>query len=171
MKMLRAGKLGVAACILVAGFAVAQTKPASAPGSGFEQLKTLIGTWEGTSASGKVMRVTYEAASGGTALMERLKPADEAEMVTMYTPDGDRVAVTHYCSTGNQPHMRTEPITGTVTLFTFSFVRATNLASPDAGHMSQLVVTLQDRDHFTQEWTWSDKGKMGTEVFRFTRKS
>ena len=67
--------------------------------------------------------------------------------------------------------MQTEPITGATRKFTFSFVRATNLASPSAGHMGKLVMTVQDQNHSTQEWTWIQNGKSKTEVFRFTRKS
>lgn len=140
------------------------------PSQGFEQLKPLVGEWEGLMA-GKPVRATYTLVSGGTALMERLAGEGEPEMITVYTPDGDRVAVTHYCSAGNQPQMRTEPVTGSATEFSFSFVRATNLASPTAGHMHHLTVALQDRDHFTEAWTWSDNGKDHTELFRFTRKS
>lgn len=170
MKTLRSACL----CVLAFLFAVSVLAARSAPAPGasaFDQLKTLIGAWEGVTPDGKPVRITYEAASGGTALLERLKPAEEPEMVTVYSPDGGRLAATHYCSVGNQPHMRTEPLTGEVKKFTFSFVSATNLAGPDAGHMHRLVVTLEDHNHFTQEWTYFEKGKATTEVFRFTRKS
>ena len=156
-----------AACL--AGPVVAQ-EHAPQPSKGFEQLKPLVGEWEGLMA-GKPVRATYSLVSGGTALMERTVAEGESEMITVYTPDGDRVAVTHYCSAGNQPQMRTEPVTGSATEFSFSFVRATNLPSPTAGHMHHLTVVLQDRDHFTEAWTWSDNGKDHTEIFRFTRKS
>lgn len=140
--------------------------------TGFDQLKSLAGEWEGTNAEGKAVHVVYEVASNGSALMERLHPSAETEMVTMYSSDGDRLAMTHYCSSGNQPQMHTAAVSGTSQKFTFDFVRATNLASPGAGHMGKLVVTLQDHDHFTQEWTWMEGGKPAhTEVLHFTRKS
>jgi hypothetical protein len=151
---------------LAAGLAGAQTKPAG----GFEQLKTLVGNWEGTTSESVTAHVSYELVSGGTALLERLQGGNEPEMVTVYTADGNRVAVTHYCNAGNQPQMHTAPITGETKELSFAFVRATNLASADAGHMDHLVVTLQDQDHFTQAWTWKEKGKTRTHVFRFTRK-
>jgi hypothetical protein len=151
---------------VAAGLAHAQTKGAS----GFEQLKALVGNWEGTLSKGGTAHVSYQLVSGGTALLERLQVGNEPEMVTMYTPDGTRVAMTHYCNAGNQPQMRTVPITGETKEFSFAFVRATNLASPDAGHMDHLLLTLQDKDHFTQAWTWKEKGKMTTAAFRYTRK-
>ena len=55
--------------------------------------------------------------------------------------------------------------------FSFSFVRATNLASFTAGHTHHLTVARQDNNHFSEAWTWSDNGKDRTEVFHFTRKS
>lgn len=119
------------ALTLLAGFVAAQSKPAT----GFAQLKTLVGQWDGKTESGKPVRASYKLVSGGTALLESLTPADEAEMVTLYSADGDHVAAAHYCSTGNQPQMRTPPITGAVREFTFSFVSATNLPSPAAGRV------------------------------------
>jgi hypothetical protein len=141
------------------------------PSKGFEQLKPLVGEWEGQLPAGKMFHASYQLVSGGTALLERLAMGGEPEMVTVYTPDGERLAVTHFCSAGNQPQMRTEPVTAPTTEFSFSFVRATNLASPTAGHMHHLTVALQDHDHFSEAWTWSDNGKEHTEVFHFTRKS
>ena len=32
--------------------------------------------------------------------------ANHAEMITMYHPDGDGLALTHYCMLGNQPRMK-----------------------------------------------------------------
>lgn len=155
--------------------AAAQAKPSAGPvlrpSQGFEQLKPLLGEWDGQTASGTPSHVSYELVSGGTALLERLKTGDEPEMVTVYTPDGDRLAVTHFCSAGNQPQMQTEPINGDAKQFSFAFVRVSNLANADAGHMHHLTVTIRDRDHFTQQWTWTENGQAHTEVFRFTRQS
>src|SRR5690348_11474986 len=80
---------------------LAQYTPAK-PAIGFDQLKSLVGEWEGKSASGQPVHIIYQLVSGGTALMERLRPANEPEMMTMYTADGNRVAATHYCSTNTQ---------------------------------------------------------------------
>jgi hypothetical protein len=77
--------------------------------------------------------------------------------------------MTHYCSAQNQPRMVAEPVSGPVTSLHFKFLDVTNLASPDAGHMHDLVVTFVDPDHFTQAWTWSEKGKEGTETFHWSR--
>jgi len=141
------------------------------PSKGFAQLTPLAGEWEGQTPDGKAVGLSYQVVSGGTALLERLHMGGEPEMVTVYTPDGDRLAVTHFCSAGNQPQMQTGPITGDVKQFSFAFVRATNLASPAEGHMHHLTVTLVDPTHLTQEWTWQENGQAHAELFRFARKS
>jgi hypothetical protein len=135
----------------------------------FDQLKTLVGEWEGKNEGGPV-KITYTLVSGGTALMERMQPATEAEMITMYSADGDKIVVTHYCSEGNQPSMKTETLKATANKYSFSLVSVSGLKSPDAEHMTGLVLTLLDKDHLKQEWTYTDKGKTSTNSFEFRRK-
>ena len=135
----------------------------------FDRLKALVGEWEGTNP-GNPVKITYTLVSGGTALMERMQPAKEAEMITMYSADGDKIVVTHYCSEGNQPSMKTETLKGIANKYSFSLVSVSGLKSPDAGHMTGLVLTLLDKDHLKQEWTYWNKGKTATDAFEFKRK-
>jgi hypothetical protein len=137
---------------------------------GFKGLKTLVGEWEGKSRGGNPVHVTYRLTSGGSALVETLAPGGEMEMTTVYSQDGDRVAVTHFCSANNQPRMRTGVMTKPAREYVFEYVGATNLASPTAGHMHGLVLTLVDENHFSQQWLWKDSGKLMTDVFQFERK-
>jgi hypothetical protein len=166
---------GALSAVLLAGFTAilsSQEMPKLKTNAGFEQLKSLAGEWEGVNAEGKPAYVEYQVVSNGSALMERLHPAAESEMMTMYSADGQRVAVTHFCNVGNQPQMQTEALSGPTQKFTFNFVRATNLDSLSAGHMQKLVVTIQDHDHLTQEWSFIENGKVThTEVLHFTRKN
>src|SRR5664279_4568255 len=83
--------------------------PAPAGNPAFEQLKSLAGTWEGKIPGGATATLTYEVVSNGSVVMERLRPSREPEMITMYSLDQARLLVTHYCSAGNQPTMRTDP--------------------------------------------------------------
>ena len=53
---------------------------------------------------------------------------------------------------------------------TFSFLDATNLAAPDAGHMHRMTLTLLDENHHTEEWSYIDHGKEMKEVFDLRRK-
>jgi hypothetical protein len=135
----------------------------------FEQLKTLVGEWEGSNSAGAV-KITYTLVANGTALMERMQPANEPEMITMYSADGDHIRVTHYCSAGNQPEMKSELLTAKPQKYSFSLVRVNGLKTQDEGHMVGLVLTIVDKDHLTQEWTYQSKGKTSTDLFQFKRK-
>jgi len=135
----------------------------------FDQLKSLAGEWEGKAASGGATKVTYKVVSNGSVVMEQLQPAKEAEMITMYTLDGDRIVVTHYCSAGNQPTMQTGPVSAATGKYDFSFVRVSGTKTPDEGHMAALTLSITDKDHITQKWTFEDHGKSMVESFSYTR--
>ena len=158
-------------CLLAAmALSAVPAEPQSKPATGFDQLKTLVGEWDGKAENGKSVRVSYKVISGGSALLETLAPGGEPEMLTVYNLDGNHVMLTHYCSAGNQPRMRALAATPGAKESNFAFLDATNLASPAAGHMHKLAIRLEDNDHFTQRWTWRDTGKEATEVLHFTRK-
>jgi hypothetical protein len=163
--------VAVSPLLALAANAPAQRYDPARKSAAFERLQSLAGSWYGTSSFGSPVHVEYEVVSSGSSLLERLSPTSESEMVTLYAPDGARLTAVHYCNAGNQPQMQTAPLTGVPKRFTFTFVRATNLAGPDAGHMHQLIITLEDHDHFMQEWTWMEGKKAHTELFRFTRKT
>jgi hypothetical protein len=80
--------------------------------AGWEWMKSLQGEWEGTYEGKLATRASYRLVSNGTALMETLVSPDASDMITMYTPDGDRLMMTHYCSANNQPRMRAAAATG-----------------------------------------------------------
>jgi hypothetical protein len=160
-----------AALILFAGLAgslQARPQTASRGTAAFEQLKTLVGEWEGAGHPGKV---TYTLASGGTVLMERLQSPNEPEMITMYSADGDSIIATHYCSAGNQPQMKSAVLQGAPLKYSFALVRVTGLKSDGDGYMVGLVLKMADKDHLTQEWSYSSKGKVSTDAFQFKRKT
>ncbi len=135
----------------------------------FDQLKSLAGEWQGKAGDGPATKVTYKVVSNGSVVMEYLQPAKEPEMITMYSLDGDRIVVTHYCSMGNQPTMQTAPAPSANGKLDFSFVRAAGLNSPDDAHMSALSLSITDKDHLSQTWTFQDHGKSMTDTFSYTR--
>ena len=162
--------LRLAIIALLAFSPAAHAKSSGSEAKAFDQLKTLVGEWEGTNSAGKV-KATYTLGSNGTVLMERLQSANEAEMITMYSADGDHIVVTHYCSEGNQPQMKSEVLMmGHPQKFLFSLVRVTGLKNADDGHMVGLVLTIVDKDHLTHEWKYQQKGKTSADLFQFTRK-
>src|SRR4051794_12488708 len=73
-----------------------------------DHLKALAGTWvsEKPGQDGKPMTTIFKVTSGGTAVEETLFAGSDHEMVDMYTVDGDKLVLTHYCMMGNQPHMQ-----------------------------------------------------------------
>ena len=140
---------------------------ASAAQKSFEELKALDGTWEGKSLNGEPLEVAYRVTSSGSAIMSEIKGKED--MISMFNLDGDRVLMTHYCAVGNQPRMVASASPDGKT-FTFDFVDATNLPTPDAAHMIRMVLAMPDANHHTEEWTFSDHGKEHKEVFDLRRK-
>jgi|SRR5208283_3988906 len=126
----------------------------------FDKMKSLVGTWKGKDDEGKPVTASYKLVSGGSSLMESLEMQEHPDaMITMYHLNGSKLMMTHYCSMGNQPRMRVENVSKDGNIYTFKFVDATNLASKKDAHMSKLVVTFKDDDHFSQDWTMNKGGK------------
>ena len=122
----------------------------------FDQLKALVGHWETEQTNMQKASLDLELTSGGTALLEKFHMVDQGkpvEMITLYYLDGDRLKMTHYCMAGNQPTMRATYAPETKTL-TFDFESATNLKTPNDGHMHHAVYTFIDNDHFKTRWTF-----------------
>jgi hypothetical protein len=139
--------------------------------AGWEKLKALVGTWEGTETGhAHDVTVTYRLVSNGSTLMESMDvPGHSETMITMYAPDSPngRIVATHYCAAGNQPRMASKEIQdGTLN---FQFLDATN-AQPDGELMRSLQVKFQDADHFQQVWTSRAKGKDNTATFSWARR-
>jgi len=129
--------------------------------AGFERIKTLVGNWKGKDPEGNAVTVSYKVISEGSTIMETQDMADTPEaMVTMYHVNGDKLMMTHYCSMGNQPRMRADKMSADGSTITFTMFDATNLAKKTDPHMSKLVVTFKDADHFVQEWSMSKDGKV-----------
>jgi hypothetical protein len=157
-------------CLFLGAVLVAQEMPSSAKSApAFDQLKSLAGNWGGKDSSGSPVKISYKVISNGSVVMEYLEPAKEPEMVTMYSLDGDRIVVTHYCSAGNQPTMQTAPSPAANGKLDFSFVRISGTKTPDEGHMIALSVSILDKDHLTQTWTFQDHGKSMNDTFSYTR--
>jgi hypothetical protein len=157
-------------CLFLSAALVAQEmQPPARTTPAFDQLKSLAGDWTHKDSSGMPVKVTYKVISNGSVVMENLQPSTGPEMVTMYSLEGDRIVATHYCSAGNQPTMQTAPLTAATGKYDFTFVRLGGAKSPDEGHMVGLSVSIPDKDHLNQTWTFQDHGKSMTETFSYTR--
>lgn len=154
--------------------------PSSATLAAFEKLKTLVGEWEardGVSYGGKPIRVSYKIVSQGSGVMETYTQVgvDMIDMVTVYHLDGDKLVATHFCAVNNQVRLRAEPAAEDAKELRFGFVDASNLSVSNKEVMNHVVITFQDRDHFTQAWTWrmtNDKGQTKDDkaVYNFVRR-
>ena len=150
---------------LAASVAVAQTDAQKA----FNAIKAMPGTWEGKASDGQTIRVDFQVTGGGSAVMSEILVPNH-DMISMFHLDGpNKLLMTHYCAAGNQPRMQASVSPDGKTV-TFNFLDATNLATPDAGHMQRMVLTLLDENHHTEEWIFADHGNEHKQVFDLRRK-
>jgi hypothetical protein len=163
--MTRLASTLIVAIALTSASAVAQTDAQKA----FTAIKNLPGTWEGKGPDGKPLQVTFKVVSGGSAVESEILVPKE-DMISMFHMDGDnRLMMTHYCAAGNQPRMQASVSPDGKTV-AFAYVDATNLATPDSGHMQKMVLTLIDNNHHTEEWVFADHGMEHKELFDLHRK-
>ena len=141
--------------------------------SPIDQLRALSGTWVAVAPPEKGQKpamVVFKPTAGGSAVMETMFPGSDREMVNLFTPDANGLAMTHYCSMGNQPQMMTKTIADpSPKSLTFSLSHVYGLRTPGDWHNTGLTLTLDDTQHLTQVWTYEYNGKKGTNTFRFTR--
>ena len=161
---MKAIRIAITLLFVLAATAAFSASPAQ---KSFEELKGLNGTWEGKAPNGEAVEVSYRVTSNGSALMSEIKGRED--MISMFHLDGERLLMTHYCGAGNQPRMVASASPDGKT-FTFAFLDATNLATPDAAHMHRLIISMPDANHHTEEWVYNDHGKEMKEVFALRRK-
>jgi hypothetical protein len=157
-------RLGVGVLALLPLLAVAGDAPAKKP---LDALKALAGKWERQGTPG--VAVEFRVIAAGSTVIETMLPGTPEEMVNLYTMDGDRLLMTHYCAMGNQPRLKL--VSSDNGKFKFEFVDASNLASRDDEHMDALLLTIQGPDQITEEWNSFKEGKSGEHAeFKLTRK-
>lgn len=138
----------------------------------FEQLKNLVGEWQGSREDGSTATAIYRLSANGSVLVEEFDVIDREgyDMSTMYHLDGDRLMLTHYCMAKNQPRMKADLASSDLNTLRFSFLDATNMKSPEDGHMHSAVFRFVDENEMNQSWTFRKDGKDSfTEVIRFER--
>lgn len=153
--------------------AMAHEHPTPPAPAAFEELKALVGTWEGTAPNG-AFTIAFRTSASGSVLIETMFPGTEHEMVNVYHPDGQNVRMTHYCAGGNQPHLRLDSSSHSSkngTKWHFVADSVSNLARPDAGYMNDVVLSLKDKDHLVAAWGTIEKGQTFKPMtFTMTRK-
>jgi hypothetical protein len=136
-----------------------------------DSLKALAGTWvsEKPGQDGKPMATIFKVTSGGTAVQETLFAGSDHEMIDMYTVDGDKLILTHYCMMGNQPHMQLKSNENGAMMF--EYIAGGNMKSRDEPHMDSVELKV-DGERLTEKWTNMSDGKVGEVAqFEFKKKS
>jgi hypothetical protein len=153
----------VAVVLSQSGLVQAQTITGS---SGLEALKTLAGSWSGSTYKHKDERVwgesdalvTYTITGRGSAVVETLFPGTNQEMTTVYhdDPQGNLV-MTHYCNAGNQPKME---------LVSFADNQLHFKLAPDADidvehehHAHELIIGIGEDGSLQHDWTNHNMGQ------------
>ncbi len=124
-----------------------QPKPASPE---FERLKSLVGTWKGTTDMGQgpvEMVSQYRLIAGGSVLEERVFAGTPNEMTTMYYDKNGKLALTHYCVFGNRPGMVLDSADAKTIKFAFDKTCGINVKKES--HMHALTLTFVDTDTIT----------------------
>ena len=138
----------------------------------FEQLKALVGEWEGTSTmEGKTQKAkaSYELTSGGTAIIEKLFVGTPNEMTSVYHADGNKLAMTHYCSLGNQPKLKLKK--SSKNKMRFEMKGKEGIQSKNEMHIHGLTIAWKDKNNIQHTWYSKNKGKdMDNTVVVLTRK-
>lgn len=140
--------------------------PAATANAGLDKMKTLVGTWVSADKDGQptdqvvsVIKLT----AGGSAIHETIFPGQPHEMVSMYTPEGSDLVMTHYCMLGNQPRMKASVKPGSNQL-NFQFVGGSNLDPKKDRHMHAATLTIVDADHIEIEGVGWENGAPAKEM-------
>jgi hypothetical protein len=148
--------------------------PAQKAGSHeFQQIKQLVGTWTGMmthpgrNEPAEVVSTQFKITAAGSVIEETLMPGTPHEMVDMYIDENGRLAMTHYCALGNQPHM----VLRQASPYLISLeMGPTQGILPNDPHMHALTLEFPDANHLTERWTSYQNGKPSdTSVFTFSR--
>lgn len=143
-------------------------------GPTLEDVKALVGTWVAVDEEGRpteevvsVLRVT----AGGSAVLEIEFPGAEHEMVTLYTMNGDRLELTHYCIAGNQPHMIARRDSAPNELIFECDGKGGSIDCAVSRHMHRGHLVISSADRMRSTWDMIEEGqKTYTADFQLARK-
>jgi hypothetical protein len=163
-------RLRSALLVLILAAASAPLLARANSSAAFKKLQALAGDWEGKDEKGQPVKTVFKSIVSNTAVLETLSPTGMEDMITVYSLDGDGIALIHFCPTNNQPRMRVVPSSSDPKELAFDFQSVGNLASPTAGHQHHLLIRFDDADHITETWTWRQEGMDMPMVFHLARK-
>jgi hypothetical protein len=150
--------------------------PGTANSAAFNEIKSLVGNWEGTyqwigqSARGE-MGAKYYLTGNGTTVIEDLIQSGNIIMTSAYHLDGNDVRVTHYCAAGNQPRLKADTPSTNDKSIRFKFVDITNLKEPGSGHVKAIELKFPEKDKLVIIFTFTTSGRESIEQIELTRAS
>ena len=172
-RTLAAVAIALSAAIIVSAHESYEHAAAARKGSPeFEMIKKLSGKWKGTMKDehGKPQPATTEfrVVSAGSAVEETLGKGTPFEMVDMYVDQGGKLAMTHYCAAGNQPHMVLK--NGDPKQIVLEMDATPGIDMAKDTHMHGLTIEFVDANHIVENWTSFEGGKAGQHaVFKLAR--
>lgn len=157
-----------------------EVKAVAAVHGPFDRVKTLAGRWEGTGKNAPgdkqdKISVIYQVTAGGNAVMERIFPGTDQEMVTMFYEDKGRLTLLHFCLIGTRSLMSLKPApaenqANPGQVFEFDLQPNPGLDSAVDTHMHSLKISFVDENHVKEEWEMFEAGKpSGKYTFVLTR--
>jgi hypothetical protein len=163
-------RISVLLALSACGVSWAGSGPQAAPDA-FEQMKALAGEWQAELPGYGQIADSIRVVSKGTAIEETLgTPADNE--VSLYTRDGKRVLLTHFCALtadGHVARLETGALRGSPGELAFTLASLSNLHDEAAPHMRRVVITFIDRDHFRERWTKTENGADTVFDLKFSR--
>jgi hypothetical protein len=139
---------------------------AAGPIEPFARLAPLQGTWLARpDGGGKPVEIRYDYASKNTVLTERF-----GTELSVFSRDGARVVLTHYCNAGNTPRFVLRDAADDTTL-AFDFLDIANLKRPGAAHVDAVTYRFLAPDRIDATWRWTEDGKPNAEHYVMTREA
>jgi len=139
----------------------------------FNRLKSLVGTWEGTSDMGEKgeeqkINIQYKLTSNNSAIVETLFLGTPHEMVSVYYDINRKLYMKHYCVLGNQPLMELNNSDDNNISLVFA---ANNTIDPKKEpHMHSLNIVFDNENSIVQNWTfYGDVEEKKVHTFKLTR--
>jgi hypothetical protein len=171
---MRLAVLVVVSLIGAAALAAQQAPAAAGPAAlGLAKLKALEGDWidvDGVFGDKGKLAVTYRVTGGGHTVVETFPVGTSYAMTTVYHLDGDRLVLTHYCTSNTQPRMTSRGLEGNV--LTFDFAGGTNIDPAHTTHMHGARIEFRSADEIVSAWQNWKAGKPDgpAHPFRIVRK-
>ena len=150
----------IAVLLALTAFGLSWARAEAQTADPFEQMKSLAGEWQADLPGYGQILDSIRLVSKGTAVEETLGTPSDNE-VSLYTRDGKRLLLTHFCALtpdGHVARLETGALQGSPGRLEFTLVSVSNLHDRAAPHMRRVLITFLDRDHFSEKWTKTEKG-------------